>query len=87
MNTMFVLHTVLNRHCKLEQSRGGDNTMENPKVKTKVHDPANLIPEIDIRWFAKLTENFGQTKVVPRQCYFLTPRGPPWVTKMAQSGC
>ena len=27
--------------------------MENPKVKTKVHDPPNLIPGIDIRWFAK----------------------------------
>ena len=32
--------------------RGGGNPMENPKVKTKVRDPPNLIPGIDIRCFA-----------------------------------
>ena len=57
------------------------------EVKTMVHEPPNLIPGIDIRCLAKKTKNFGQKKVVPRQYYFLTPRGPPWVTKVAQSGC
>ena len=37
--------------------------MENPKVKTKVRDPPNLIPGIDIRCFAKKTEYFRPKKV------------------------
>ena len=31
---------------------GGGNPMENPKVKTKLRHPPNLIPGIDIRCFA-----------------------------------
>ena len=32
---------------------GGYNPMENLKVKSKVHDPPNLIPGIGVRCFAK----------------------------------
>ena len=41
---------------------GGDNPMENLKVKSKVHDPPNLIPGIDLMCFAKKTHTFGQKK-------------------------
>ena len=56
---------VLAKRCgKLSNNliRGGGNPMENPKVKTKVRDPPNLIPGIDIRCFALKTTYFRPKK-------------------------
>ena len=47
--------------------------MENPKVKTKVHDPPNLIPGIDIKDYTLSTPE----KFTLRQYHFLLPKNPP----------
>ena len=45
--------------------------MINCKVKTKVHDPPNLILGVDIRCLAEETCTFDQKKVVTQPYYFL----------------
>ena len=47
------------------------NIMLNCKVKTKVHDPPNLILGVDIRCLAEETCTFDQKKVVTQPYYFL----------------
>ena len=51
--------------------------MENPKVETKVHDPPNLIPGIDVRWFAKKNGKFRPKKKRSMAILLFDPTRPP----------